>query len=428
MVDLQADQRKLLRKTIVSCYSNQNSLDLFVYENFNGDYLSRIGNFQGIDFTARQLIGAFEEDGKIPELILALAKEKGETPQVQKLIHEFRDSFRILGLDLNDIFEARGIKNKVSVGEEFNLSESDSWGEPDNTAHLVIAVFKKKDVASRASRVSNQIKVDSQQFRVDSKLYYEGQSDRAKILLVAEDLERPDILQRNLPNLLRDLKDHSLHLLGRRKDKRPWHLIVDLFVPLELLCLPMSAWYVADIGLRSVYPLVLGCSDRYLDSKKAREMYNRLLIGWENFRKTVPDTPGSTLRELQWLGSGDEEALHAGFLSCAGFRCNGDWLISGTWKDLDKTSQTRWKQLVECGIPLALWFCEGDVEDFQRIKVFDSLTRGSRFEMLQKLPEVRESYRKKYKSDIGVFYENVDYLPLRPTVEPSPYFSFPAYD
>lgn len=86
MLSVSSEDRKALRQALVSGYRRYSTLKIFVSDHFDHLRLNQIASSQATKVAADDLIEHFEEGGDITELILALAKDRPNNPDVQILM------------------------------------------------------------------------------------------------------------------------------------------------------------------------------------------------------------------------------------------------------------------------------------------------------------------------------------------------------
>ncbi|MGJ3250934.1 MAG: trypsin-like peptidase domain-containing protein [Elainellaceae cyanobacterium] len=86
MLKISNDDRKQLREALNSGFRNYTSLKIFVSDNFEDVRLNEIATSRATRDAADDLIEHFEESGNIPDLILALHKERPRNPEVKQLM------------------------------------------------------------------------------------------------------------------------------------------------------------------------------------------------------------------------------------------------------------------------------------------------------------------------------------------------------
>ena len=423
MPELTPKQRKLLRKALLSSYRKYETLRIFISENFENLRLDEIVSSQALKIVADELITDFEERGAAFYLIAALIEARPGNSDVQNLSREAQPILNLrvqstaiavlqASVSSDRVIEGQGTyPNSIVVREAI---EAEELIEPSNYAHLVVAVFWEGERKLR-------------KFRVCPKLCYRDHTTQKVVhrpLATKEGIDQYSVFQNKIPEFLKKL--HAFGIMELRRlfpdMAQSWRLSIELFLPVDLLCLPLSAWCGQDGEFFSKHPIVVGCSDRFdpLRPAKAIELHNQLQMGWERFRRKVPDKVGSSLLNLEWLDS--KKAGQKSLAAYAGFRCYGNWLVPGEWEKLDSVSQKRWTDLVGFGIPLALWICQGELTAPARGKVFKRLASGTRIELLEQIPIIRDEQWKTSGHCVGVFYEDLNYVP-----KPSgSYFSFPG--
>ena len=422
MSDLTPKLRKLLREALCSSYRKPETLKRFVSDNFESVQLDSIDFSNALQTVADELISDFEEQGDVPDLIRTLIITRPRNQKVQDLRQEAQSILNLspqpsIDLLLESVAPDRLIEGQGTCPNSIvvrDAIEAEELIEPSNYAHLVVPIFWEGESKLR-------------KFRVYPKLCYLDHDTKRvvnKPLENEEDIDKYSFRQDEIPEFLE--KCHASGIMELRRlfpgREKSWRLSIELFLPVELLCLPLAAWCGQDGEFFSKHPIVVGCSDRFdpLRPAKAIELHNQLQMGWERFRRKVPDKVGSSLLNLEWLDS--KKAGQKSLAAYAGFRCYGNWLVPGEWEKLDSVSQKRWKDLVGFGIPLALWICQGELTAPARGKVFKRLASGTRFELLEQIPIIRDEQWKTSGHCVGVFYEDLNYVP-----KPSgSYFSFPG--
>jgi hypothetical protein len=286
------------------------------------------------------------------------------------------------------------------------VEENDELSEDVRSAHLVIAVFWQQP--------------SEQKLRVQPKLCYRNTETR-EILQESLVKDNCSILLKDFPSFLRKLLDFTTSKLSRLFPDPiyPWKLTIELFVPVELLCSPLSKWCGQDDDLLRSRSIVIGCSDRFDPDQpgRAADLHNQLKRGWQRFQEKVPDRAGSTLRNLSWLNS--DIAHRENFAAYSGFQCYGDWLKP------DHQYLENWRRLINAGIPLALWICEGPSQRETIEAAFNRLVDCTRFEFLDRIPLIRDEQQRTCDHWVGVFYEDPNYVPEVPRVEEA-FFSWPG--
>ena len=70
---------------------------------------------------------------------------------------------------------------------------------------------------------------------------------------------------------------------------------------------------------------------------------------------------------------------------------------------------------MESGLPFAFWICDRTLSAHERQGIFNSLTQGDRFTLLEKITTLR---KKLGDTHLGIFYEDPDYTPtIAPCLE-----------
>jgi hypothetical protein len=274
--------------------------------------------------------------------------------------------------------------------------------EASQTAHLVIALFEEG--------------TNKEEMRICPKLCYrQAENSKIQSLHLAKKDDLTGIPLKQFPVLINQLIEYTSHQLEKlfSESVEPWMLAVELYVPSVFLSQPLSTWF-GQTDWWERYPVVVGCSERFDPLVQGgAELRNQLQRGWQRFQAKVPDTVGSTLQNLAWLTS--DQAEHQSFAQYSGFKCFGTWLQN------NEKCQNNWIELIRSGIPLALWMCDGTPSRMERDNIFNHLTKGTRFDFLDLLPEIRTQQRKNSDHCVGVFYEDPNYWP---DVPPSPDVQF----
>ena len=279
--------------------------------------------------------------------------------------------------------------------------------EDSYSTHLVIAVFWRER--------------NEKLLRVMPKLCYR---DLKSNDILQEPLSQEDcpILLKKFPEFLKSLIDFTNRKLAIRfKDSiEPWTLTIELFIPVDLLCQPLSTWYGQDRELICDRSIVVGCSDRFDRDRlgEAANLHNELKAGWKRFKQQAPDTRSSNLRALSWLSS--DIAHRETFGNYSAFRCYGHWLKA------DEKLLKNWIDLVKSGIPLALWMCEATLPQHEIVDILGDLVDCTRFEFLQRIRKTRDRLQKICDHDIGIFYEDLTYVPDVPLPPEVQFFGFPG--
>lgn len=275
------------------------------------------------------------------------------------------------------------------------------------STHLVIAIFWQE-------RSKQKIRIRPKLCYRDSESY-----DIRQESLVEDD---GSILLKEFPDVFKQLVDFTIRKLARLFPDPiyPWKLTIELFVPVDLLCQPLSKWCGQHDELRRNRSIVVGCSDRFDPDRpgEAADLHNQLKEGWRRFQRNAPDTLGSNLTNLSWLSSdtANQEPLE----QYSGFQCYGGWLKP------DEQSLDNWQKLVRSGIPVALWMCEGNPQRQDITSVFDQLIDGTRFEFLERLPITRNQLQITFNHCVGVFYEDPNYVPDIPLPKEEQFFAWPG--
>jgi hypothetical protein len=276
-----------------------------------------------------------------------------------------------------------------------SISEQVNRGNPPYLAHLIIAIFWQERSKERV--------------RVQPELCYHhpNKTEKHCISLRSQDRSQDSDLVKlsEFHKYLKKLVDFAAKKLDKRTQNsiQNWQLIINLFLPVDLLRYSLKQWCGESSPLTQQYSLVVRCSDRFNpEQSNAPYLHNQLKKGWQRFCKSA-----TQLRQLNWIQptlswQGDLEQYE-------GVQCLGDWLKS------DEQYLKCWRKLVESGIPIALWMCEAMTNQTTITQTFDSLTDCSSSEFLER---VRRERRQPCVSSIpqsgyhlGVFYEDPNYVP-----------------
>ncbi|MEO0759719.1 MAG: effector-associated domain EAD1-containing protein [Cyanobacteria bacterium J06648_16] len=408
--------KQYLRQALIDIYTSPKKLEMFVSDELNFN-LNSISTETGLEERTYDLVEDAASKGYIQKLYSCLCRQNQQNPRLVQLQEELGDTSSELtiaaAVNSSDIAEREVISQSVPATGVVREAPEEELMEPENFAHLVVAVFW-------------QGAKNLKQLRVVPKLCYRhpGTSEIEHASLVKdEDIDKPIPLS-GFPGVLRSLYDFALVKLRRDVADCGWQLFIELFLPLDVLCLPLSTWCGKDGSLFTRYCVVVGCSDRFDDNcPEALELYNQLELQWQRFT-TNADVPGGGLQRLDWLDSA-MAATHS-LAQYNGFHCWGGWLASGAWDQLDQNTQQNWKDLIRSGVPLALWMCHGNPSRPDRQQAFDQLTVGSRFDLLMQIPAVRDvQHRSGHCS--GVLYEDLTYTPERPKLPEQQLMSWPSF-
>jgi hypothetical protein len=417
-MDWNGTNKQYLRQALLSIYSSPVKLARFVSDEFNRN-LNEISTESSLEDRAFELLEEAASGGWINELYSRFCECNQKHERVAQLLEELQDTSS--GLTISGVLQNPTSPERL-IEEHENGSNSEviregsvaDLIEPVTSAHLVVVVFWKGEKGLK-------------QYRVSPKLCYREQETspiKHEPLMNQEDIDKAPISQDKFPDFLKGLHTFALRKLNSYAD-RPWKLSVDLLLPLDCLCLPLTTWCGRDGDLISKHSIVIGCSDRFDPScpENSNKLLSQLKVQWEVFFSKVPDEVGSTLKKLDWLDS--DKVGKKGWTAHAGFRCFGDWLVPGDWAKLDESSRKKWKDLIEYGLPLALWMCQGNPPRSKRRKIFNSLIQGTRFDLLDKVPIERDVQRHSGNC-VGVLYEDLNYMPELPKVEEQQFFSWPG--
>jgi hypothetical protein len=384
------------RRVLLKFYTSNQQLRQFVRDNFNYslDDLPDISTAQSVWTEA--LLEQAAAVGWIGELYMQFCEIYQNDLQITQLRRELQDpslNVPIGGANSNNAFV------RVNVDE--------GLFEDLRSTHLVIAIFWQE-------RSKQKIRIRPKLCHRDSESH-----DILQESLVKDDCS---ILLKDFPELFQKLVTFTIRKVARLFPDPiyPWKLTIELFVPVDLLCQPLSTWCGQSGELPKTRSIVIGCSDRFDPDRpvEAADLHNQLKHGWQRFQSHVPDRYGSTLRNLSWLSS--DEASQESLESFSGFRCYGGWLTP------EEQSLDNWQKLVRSGIPVALWMCEGSPPRQDITSVFDRLIEGTRFEFLDRIPIIRNGLQITSNHCVGVFYEDPNYVPDIPLPEEEQFFSWPG--
>lgn len=300
--------------------------------------------------------------------------------------------------DLESLYQKQYpvVRNPISIG----TITRDKF-----SAHLIVAVFwgvSRKKILVQAERCyghPDQDEVIKEPALIHDQDYELTLSEFPEHLnlWVNETIKQLDKIYRNTP--------------------KPWDLTIQLFLPVDLLNCSLKSWCGQDSKLPHRYAIIVRCSDRFDHRLKDKAyFYNQLKKGREQLKKKL--SLDSRMELLAWLrpNSSCTEDLE----KYEGIQCLGEWLKPG------QENLKQWADLVQSGVPLALWMCEyqGDYEVI--IQTFDCLAKS---DWAGFLTRIREERRRPCAVTticsgyhLGVFYEHEDshYEPTTP-----PFFTHP---
>ncbi len=337
---------------------------------------------------AEELIEKAHAEGWINQLYKEFCLAHPDDFLIVVLRNELGDS--ALDVPIGDAGEMAGVVRRSPL--ESACDGAEALQEDPLSTHLVVAVFRQK----------------GNKLRVQPWLYYRA-ADTGEICQKSLVEDGCTVSLETFPEFLKQLVKFTYEVVKELfPPPSPWTLTIELFVPIELLGQPLSTWCGADGALLCDRPLVMGCSDRFNPDLggDAIDLHNKLTLGWQRFQAKVPDQVGSNLRNLAWLTS--PMAATAALGEYSGFRCHGDWLKS------DEAAVKNWQELVNSGIPLALWMCGGNPTPPDAEAVFEQLVDCTRFEFPKRLPLKRDRQRKTCDYYVGVLYEDPNYVPPVP--------------
>lgn len=416
MIDWTGKNKQYLRESLLAIYSSPVKLARFVSDELNQN-LNEISTESSLEDRAFELVGEAQSGGWIDDLYFCLCEQNPNHARIIQLREKLQDSLTISRVLYDQLLADRVIEDHEGGSSDVVVREAPAAElvEPTNSAHLVLAAFWEGEKSLKKLQVSPKLCYRKQEN--PSEIYQESLATR-------EGLEKYAVSIDKFPDFLKGLHTFALGKLKIYSDS-PWKLSIKLFLPIDLLCLPLTTWCGKDGNLVSTYAVVIGCSDRFNPDcpEEALKLHNQLQLQWQRFFSKVPDKVGSTLRKLDWLNS--EDVGKKGWTAHAGFRCFGDWLTPGDWEKLDEVAQKKWQDLVNYGLPLALWMCEGQPTRAQRRTIFNRLIRGTRFDLLDYIPVERDVQRNSGEC-VGVLYEDLNYIPELPQVPEQQFFSWPG--
>lgn len=392
--------RGKLRRTLLTFYPDVRRLKRFVSDRFDHT-LTDLSETTPEDW-AEDLIEKARSEGWINQLYQEFWSAHPDDFRVIDLRSELMDP--ALEAPIGDSSQDAGTVQR-SQAEDVSEEADDLLEDPQST-HLVVAVFWQQ-------RTGNKL-------RVQPKLCYRDVSTR-EIYQQPLIEDNCTVSLEKFPEFLKQLVDFTYskvaHLFS--VSSQPWTLTIELFVPVDLLCQPLSIWCGSG-NLLSNRPIVMGCSDRFNADLEgdAIDLHNKLTLGWQRFQEKVPDKKGSNLQNLAWLTS--QAAGTTAFGDYSGFQCYGHWLKSG------KAALQNWQELVRSGIPLALWMCESIPAQCDVISAFNELTDSNRFEFLERVRLKRDEQRKTCDYYVGVLYEDPSYVPDVPLPPEEQSFVWPG--
>ena len=274
--------------------------------------------------------------------------------------------------------------------------------EEPGACHLLIVVFWRKRTERKISLKSelhyrDPVTDKTEKYPIDD---WERLGDRPRKL---SDLDLSD-----LPGCIEAMR---VAAIGKAKQlfpnqKIPWQIVIELFLPSEVIGKPISDWCDLDGATIACCPLIVRCSDRYNPQlgTRADNLRNQLYRGWQLLQEHVPDGSGKKLKQLKWARP--QQQCRESLYECSGLRCVGVWLNRSRKEEYSK----RWRELVLSGIPLALWICEGQGPAMDIAATLNRLVDCTRFEFFRKIQALRTSPQCRDYC-VGIFYENPEYEP-----------------
>jgi hypothetical protein len=371
-------KREAFWQALQDVYPRQSGLEIFLdYE--LGENLAAVAGGENLQDVVHVLVQWAKSKGRLDELYLAFCQVNQDNLRIAKLRKDLQDPDLEKTIGDNS---ARNLVSRDSVEEELL--------EDLRSTHLVIAMFWQQN--------------SRQKLRVCPKFYYRSANNR-EILCKNLVEDGCSVVLKDFPAFLKKLVDCTMKQKHFTESNELWEITIELFVPVDLLCQPLVTWCGQSDPLLNNRPIVVGCSDRFDPDRptEAMDLRNQLGRGWERFRQQVPDTIGHRLTNLDWLNS--TNAHREPFERYSGFQCYGEWLKP------DEKSLENWQELVRSGIPLALWMNEGNPE-YNEIEVFfNHLIDSTRFDFLERIRSLRNQHRRTCNYCVGVFYEDLNYLP-----------------
>lgn len=375
MMDWTGEYRKALRDALTSGFRSYSALKDLVYNHLHLNLDEIASPEAGTRTATDNLIVHCEERGEVSNLVVAICTVRPKNPEVKILVEKCKCDPLLYSL--------LPISTEKTIGES-NLTST--FSEDNPTGHLVTAVFKEGTSKEEKLRIYAKF------------CYYKN---LPKILEADNIYIKKDEISKYLEERINDAKE----ILIQISNGKHFELVIELFLPIDLLSSPLHKWYGQENKYLKLYPIVIGCSDRFISdevSHYSSDLLNNLKGGWKNFQAIIPDKKRLNISELQWLKSdnADGECL-ADF---TGFCCTGNWLKTG------EEYKEKWEELVWSGIPLALWRCNTHLAR-ENLTVFEHLIAHNRFDFLRRIPRIRERQQKMKEDYVGVFYEDPDYLP-----------------
>ena len=371
----------VFRRVLIEFYSSNSVLRQFVRDYFE----QPIDNLPALEVARPVWAEALLEEA-------ASAGWIGDLYQKFCLEHLIDSRVTQLKKDLKDPSLEASIGDSSSDRFVMQVAPDEPLLEDPRSAHLVIAVFWQEQ--------------HEKIVRIAPILYYRNSKSDDKLEKERLVENECSISLKKFPEFLKTLIDPTIQKLeGQLNDSlKALTLTIELFVPTELLGEPLTTWCGKNQGLIRMRSIVLGCSDRFDNRRsEAANLRNQMKAGWVRFKRQVPDTHNSNLKNLSWLSS--HVAHQEAFEDYSGFQCYGHWLKPG------EPFVKNWSELVESGIPLALWMCEGIPQQQMMGVTFESLVDCTRFEFLERIRKTRDRLQKTCDHNIGIFYEDPNYVP-----------------
>ena len=397
MIDWTYPKQGIFRKVLIEIYRSNLELRQFVRDHFE----QSLDSVPALDVGKTVWAGALLEEsvagGWIDDLY-------------QKFCSEHLADSRVIQLkrDLKDPSLEASIGDATSDRFVMRVTPDEPLVEDPTSTHLVIAVFWKER--------------NEKLLRIAPKLCYQDPKN-GDILPIYFSQDDYSIPLKKFPEFIKSfLLNYIYPTLANlfKNSIEPWTLTVELFVPVDLLCQPLSTWCGPDQELACDHSIVVGCSDRFNRDRpgEAANLHNELKTGWKRFKDEAPDIRSSNLRNLSWLRS--DIAHRETLRNYSAFRCYGHWLKT------DEKLLKNWIDLVKSGIPLALWMCEGTLSQPEIVDILGDLIDCTRFEFLQRIRRTRDQLQKICDHDIGIFYEDPTYVPDVPLPPEVQFLGFPG--
>ena len=368
---------RLLREALLAVYRQPSALKTFVREELDQN-LAAIASNSNLSSIVSELLDHFESEGRLN--FLAAAFELENRTNRNPTFLRWREGW----------LKKKPIAPTVEVGSP---QRAPLTKDGQVEAHLLLLVFQ----AGAGDQVN--IRLERICYDLDSKTVDKGSGVQAEEDFACQLAEFPQ----RLDGWVQKTTDYLRDRYGQN-----WRLVIDLFLPLDLLAQPLRHWCGAIKGMTQSHPIVYRCSDRW--NRRVRyhaEFYQRLRLGRERFVRDMPLDSGKTLKDLSWHYPGRSDSVK--LFDASGVRCCGEWLSS------DSHALDNWDDLVSEGIPLALWMCEAGADAALNQKTFDWLIEGDHSLFLERVRQERKSPQYYCEIDredrgyhLGVFDEGSD--------------------